>query len=450
MDVRVRCCGLGPNSFAADGSHIGESVVRNYLESKDYKLSIEGKLTMGYLTHRGRSLESLGASIGNPGIVKKVVGRDDAGLCVGENLPTFTHYVKEFYIEDVPGEGPFLMALVHIFDEKDFDHVAAENIRRLKGLIRSGVRLTCSLVVLSYWNDNGNGVDEAVRIKAIKSLDWTINPSFGPLARITEVIDDEDQREELTKTFSDIEKDFDFIKTQPKKEGEILVKTFSDLNSLGYSDVPKSSKVDGKFCVFKAKEFSSVCSVIETLEDAVVDTPILAEKLASEPAVVEEEQKEFSAATLRERIRYGNPDKFSPRVRLRRLYIDYKQVVKQMGGPEKIDPSTMKTMRSLFAADLNMLMAQITPDIVSSGKQINTVLGCSALGVVPRKAAQALQMPYRMAFMEINKTGKLTPARFAKIKEAYGEFIKAMSNEVFGSSPIPEGLENEAEQEEGK
>ena len=47
MDVRVRCCGLGPDKFAADGSHIGETVVRNYLESKDYKLSVEGKLTMG-------------------------------------------------------------------------------------------------------------------------------------------------------------------------------------------------------------------------------------------------------------------------------------------------------------------------------------------------------------------------------------------------------------------
>ena len=205
MDVRVRCCGIGPRCFAADGSHIGETAVRNYLESKEYALSIEGKLTMGYLTHRGRSLDVLPSSVGNPGI-KKVVGRDDAGLIVGENLPTFTHYVKEFYIEDVPGEGPWLCALVHIFDENQgFDEISIQNIKRLKALIRSGVRLTCSLVVLAFWSGEG-GIDECKSIKAIKSLDWTVNPSFGPLARITEVIDDEN-KDALTKEFSEIEND---------------------------------------------------------------------------------------------------------------------------------------------------------------------------------------------------------------------------------------------------
>ena len=57
MDVRVRCCSLTKN--AADGSLIGETVVKNYLESKEYKLSIDGKLTMGYLTHRGRSMDTI-------------------------------------------------------------------------------------------------------------------------------------------------------------------------------------------------------------------------------------------------------------------------------------------------------------------------------------------------------------------------------------------------------
>ena len=100
MDVRVRCCGLDKRHLAADNSYISEAVVREYLNSKDYKLSIEGKLTMGYLTHRGRNIESQPSSIGNPSQVKKMIGSDDTGLCVGENLPTFTHYVKEFYIEE--------------------------------------------------------------------------------------------------------------------------------------------------------------------------------------------------------------------------------------------------------------------------------------------------------------------------------------------------------------
>ena len=78
MDVRVRCCSL--TKPAADGSLIGETVVRNYLESDDYKKSIDGKLTLGYLTHRGRALESMPDTIGNVGVLKKTVGKDDAGL----------------------------------------------------------------------------------------------------------------------------------------------------------------------------------------------------------------------------------------------------------------------------------------------------------------------------------------------------------------------------------
>lgn len=430
MDVRVRCCGVGPNHFAADGSHIDKSVVEAYLQSKDYKLSIDGKLTLGYLTHRGRSIEFLPDSIGSAGL-KKVVGRDDAGLCVGDNLPTFTHYVKEFYIEDVPGEGPFLMALVHIFDENaGFDHIAAENIRRLKALIRSQVRLTCSLVVLAYWsNEAGNGVDECKKIKSIKSLDWTINPSFGPLARITEVIDDEDQKQELTKTFSDIESDADFIKSQPSKEGEVKVKVFSDLGAFGCADIAKTSKVDGKFCTFKVKEYSSVGSIVPVTE-------------TEQPVEVE---KEFSVATLKERIRYS---KFSTRMRFRRLIIEYKQVVKQMGGIEKIDPATLKSMKSLFMADIMEMMSAVTNDITKSGKQINTILGCSAFSKELRVAAQKLQIPYRLAFQELAKTGKLTPIRFQKLKEAYAEFAQAVQNEVFNGSPLSAELEKEIEEED--
>lgn len=159
-------------------------------------------------------------------------------------------------------------------------------------------------------------------------------------------------------------------------------------------------------------------------------------------------KKTFSVATLKERIRYNDPKKFSPRMRLRRLFLDYKQLVKQMGGAEKIDPETLKTMKSLFVSDLNMLVGNITKDI-KNGKQISTLLGCGSLGVVPRKAAQELQIPYRLAFIELEKTGKISPMRFQKIKDAYNKFIKAMTDEVFGSNPIPEGLEEQANKEEG-
>jgi fumarylacetoacetate (FAA) hydrolase family protein len=127
--------------------------------------------------------------------------------------------------------------------------------------------------------------------------------------------------------------------------------------------------------------------------------------------------------------------------------LEYKQLVKQAGGADKIDPETLKIMKSLFLSDINQIFSGLTTEILA-GKQINTLIGASSLGKGVRQAAQKLQLPYRMAFQEMQKTGKLTPMRFQKIKDAYTEFALSMVEEVFGNSQIPEGLEKELENEE--
>lgn len=426
MDVRVRCCSLTKN--AADGSLIGETVVRNYLESKEYKLSIDGKLTMGYLTHRGRSMDTMPSTIGNTATLKKVVGRDDAGLCVADGVPTFTHYVKEFYIENVPGEGPWLCALVHILDEDGFDPIAANNIKRLKALIRSGIKLTCSLVVVAYWDSQSSGVDICRQIKNIKSLDWTVNPSFGPLARITEVYDDkpdssnysDDEYDELVREFSEIEKDDVFVKTQPKN-GELKVKEFSDLNSFGLGDAAKTSKVDGVFTKLKVKEFSSV-GVIEIISEGDNIT------VKQEKSGVKE--KTFSVTSVKERVKEA---KLSPRERFRRLILDYKQVVKASGGVSKIDEETLKVMKSLFASDVLSIMQVVTP-MVLEGKNLVTLLNAGSLGVEVRKASQAMFIPYKQALAEAEKLGYVSKNKYQAIQTAYVTFIKSLQNFVFGTS----------------
>jgi len=445
MDVRVRCCSLTKN--AADGSLIGETVVKNYLESKEYKLSIDGKLTMGYLTHRGRSMDTMPSSIGNTATLKKVVGRDDAGLCVADGVPTFTHYVKEFYIENVPGEGPWLCALVHILDEDGFDDIAAANIKRLKALIRSGIKLTCSLVVVAYWDSQSSGVDICRQIKNIKSLDWTVNPSFGPLARITEVYDDkpdssnysdDEYYNELVREFSEIEKDDTFVKTQPKN-GELKVKEFSDLNQFGLGDAAKTSKVGGVFTKLKVKEFSSV-GVIEILPEEV--------EVAPSPRTSGVREKTFSVTSVKERVKEA---KLSPRERFRRLILDYKQVVKASGGAAKIDEPTLKVMKSLFASDVLSIMQVVTP-MVLEGKNLVTLLNAGALGVEVRKASQAMFIPYKQALAEADKLGYVSKNKYQAIQTAYTTFIKALQNFVFGtgSSSDVEISEENTEEEEGK
>lgn len=413
MEVKVRCCSL--IKPAADGSIIGETVVRNYLQSKEYQLSVDGKLTLGYLTHRGRNLECLPSNVNNPKL-KTCIGKDDSGLIVAEGVPTYTHYVKEFFIDNVEGEGPWLCAKVVIFNEKDFDGLAAENIKRLKALIRAGVKLTCSLVVLAFWDGNSSGIDVCKSIKAIKSLDWTVNPSFGPLARITEVIDDED----LQKEFSEIESDSTFIKSQPK-EGEIKVKVFSNLSEFG-SDLPKSSKIDGIFTKLKAKQFSTVCTINDVTELEVVEETV---------------EKDFSVVDIKERLREA---RLSPRMRFRKLYINYKQVVRQMGGVDKMDENTLKILKSLFTTDVLSIIKEITP-LVLQGKQINALIGASSLGKGPRQAAQTLQIPFRMAMKEAQKMGYLTKMRYEKLQSAYMDFVNSIIDDVFGNPTIPADME---------
>lgn len=430
MRVKVRCCSLTKN--AADGSIIPERVVRQYLASEDYKLSVEGHLTMGFLTHRGRSLELSPQEIGGAAI-KKVVGRDDSGLIVNQALPPFTHYVEEFFIETDPTDGDlWLMAWVKIFDEDGFDDITVQNIRRLKALIREKVALTCSLVVLAYWNSSTQGIDVAERIKSIKSLDWTVNPSFGPKARIIEVIDDKKEGEENedVKTFSEILDDPSFIKSQPKREGEIKVKTFSNLQEFGItSDTPKSSKINGQFTLLKIKEFSTVSKSL------VIDEEVPVEK-----------EKEFSVTSLRERLR---EKKYSPRQKFRLLVLNYRQLIRQSGGIEKMDQETVQALKSLFTTDLLDIMKEITPDIMA-GKNPGTLLGASSLGKGVRQTVQALFLPYRMALSEVTKTGAVSKNRYQKLQQTYVDFTNAMIEEVFGQKGVnpsePAGAEKVVEQ----
>lgn len=413
MRVKVRCCSL--TKPAADGSIIPEHVVRQYLASEDYKLSVEGHLTMGFLTHRGRSLELSPQDIGGAAI-KKVVGRDDTGLIVNQSLPAFTHYVEEFFIESDKEDGDlWLMAWVKIFDEDGFDYITVQNIKRLKALIREKVALTCSLVVLAYWNGSNSGTDIAERIKSIKSLDWTVNPSFGPKARIIEVIDEVKSDSESEKTFSEILDDPMYIKSQPKREGEVKVKTFSNLSEFGITnDTPKSSKINGKFTLFKIKEFSTVSTSL------IIDEEV--------PITVEEPvQKDFSVVALRDRLREA---KYSPRQRFRVLILSYKQLLKQQGGVEKIDPETLRILKSLFTTDILDIMKTITPDIMK-GKNPGTLLGASSLGKGVRQTVQKLFLPYKMAMTEVTKTGAISKARYQKIQEAYSDFTNAMIDEIF-------------------
>jgi hypothetical protein len=233
------------------------------------------------------------------------------------------------------------------------------------------------------------------------------------------------------------EKEFSIIEAQNyndvvSKEGTIKVKTFSDISGFDLKNTPKTSKIDGKFTTLKVKEFSCFGEV-----------SVLSEEV-QEPIQEIIEQKEFTQAQVRERLREA---KMSPRMYFRRVYLSYSQVVKSMGGISKIKEEDLKILKSMFTSDLLWILNQIQPEVLK-GKQINTLLGCSSISKSARQAAQTLQVPLRMAGIEVKKQGFLSKMRYQKLQSAYLEFVQSMIEGVFG--PNPEPIKEEPEDNENE
>lgn len=384
---------------ASDGSIINRHVIEEYLASDKYKTDISGRKMVGSLTHRCRNWST--QKVYDPSI-SRTVGKDDSLLTIGIASPT--HYVDKMWIDDSNG---WVYVKATLLDEEGLDEEAIQNIRRIKGLLKQGVLLGTSAVIVGYWSNDG-GKDTLVRVQSIKGFDYTTNPSWVD-STVEKVIDDNGE------VLADINAERAFSATSEEAE----VRTFSDLTGLDLDDVPKSSKVEGHFTSLKVKSFSFDSNV--RLVDEFINEP---------------EERVYSVATLKERVRYA---KFSPRQRFRRLFLEYKLFVRQNGGKGDMDPEMEKILRSMFMTDILDIFKTITGDIMK-GRQINTLIGASSLGKPIRDAAQKLQIPCRMAFNEMDKKGTVTPIRMKALQEAYLEFSKAMCNEVFSQDSIPEGL----------
>lgn len=419
MKVLCKILGLGDRYPASDGSIIPKQVMEEYLNSETYQKTIEQKTMISSLTHRCRNLSSV---FPDKPALKSTVGKDDAMLILGgnESVPTPTHVVTKLFI----GDDDWLYGEIEIFDPELFDNLAKENIKRLLGLLRSGCKVHTSAVVVAYWSQQKNGVDLCRKIQELRGVDVTMNSSWKD-SHIVEILEDENYEEEI-KNFSNVEAIIDY----EGKEGIVRAKCFSDLTGIS---APKSSKIDGRFTTLKAKSFSCI-------------NPITLENEVSQEIVSIPEEKTFSPAQVNERIRLS---KMSPRLRMRRLVLDYRQALKQQGGVEKISPESLKIMKSLFTQDLLGILQELTPQVVDSGKNLNALLGASSLGVEVRKATQKLQIPYRMALLESKKSGFVSKARYQKIQEAYNEFVKAVLDYVF-ETPTTQKLKEEEEEENGQ
>lgn len=386
---------------AADGSFIPYTVWEEYINSPEYKETIAAGTAFSCLTHATRDIKTMGSHM-SPAIAK-VVGKDDQMLLIESNRSPVARMTKMFI------DGDWVCIELEILDETGADDVMKKNICRLKSLLSQGCLLGVSLVVVAFWDAQaGSQGDIARKIHLIKGCDFTENPSQRG-ARVIDVYDSERSSILESKTFSETADNF-----IPK------VKTFSTSEFEELKGLPKTSKIDLHVTQLKVKEFSLPASFIF------------------------EDEKKFSVATVKERVRMA---KLNPRQNFRRLMIDYKQAVRAAGGVDKMDPEDVKIMKSLFHNDVLLIVSNIHNDIMA-GKQIATLIGASSISKNARTAAQKLQIPYRMAMVQSQKQGFVSKDRFQKIQDAYIVFVNSLSDEVFGQLPqklsepeTPEDLE---------
>lgn len=398
---------------AADSSMISAKVAQEYFASEKFKQALKDRKLFGTLTHMARNLQ---ACKNYTPALQKTIGKDDNLLL---DIP-MTHILTNAWLED---DG-WAYGEFEVLDKSNLDDEAVQKIKRLEGLLKNGCHIGLSCVIVGYWNSE-NGHDYLKKMVELKGADLTLNPSWKNAGIIS--IED-DQKEE--KTFSELDKEFVYS-PEDYKDTTIKVKQFS----VSGLDIPKSSKIDGLYTQLKVKEFSFNSDLIN-----IVDKEDNIEKQI--------EQKEFTQVSVKDRLREC---KMSPRMYFRRMIISYKQVVKSLGGADKIKEEDKKILQSLLTSDVLYILGQISSEVINKNKQINTILGCSSISKNLRISCQNMQIVYRMAGKEAQKMGFVSKMRYQKLQAAWNEFVKAVIDEVFGENHanIPSETEQELE-EEGK
>lgn len=136
MQFKVKL--LSFNEPASDSSRISREVVEQFMATDAYKNAIASHSLLGTMSHYPRNASSGTKNLSSA--ISKTVGKDDLLIIVGESAPT--HYITKLEC----GSDGWLYAYAKLLDEKEFDSQAAENIKRLKGLLKSGCLIGCSAV----------------------------------------------------------------------------------------------------------------------------------------------------------------------------------------------------------------------------------------------------------------------------------------------------------------
>lgn len=153
-------------SRASDNSLIPRSVVETYLQSEEYKNAIDRGLMIGTKTHRDRQLT---ASEGGE-LLKNVVGKDDNLLLKHSAISV----IEKIFLPEDPSDE-WVYAIQRFFNPDDMDEESAKSIRQIEGMIKNGVKISTSAVVIGYWNED----EVCEKLVQIRGNDVTLNPAFS-------------------------------------------------------------------------------------------------------------------------------------------------------------------------------------------------------------------------------------------------------------------------------
>lgn len=177
-------------------------------------------------------------------------------------------------------------------------------------------------------------------------------------------------------------------------------------------------------------------AVAEVKKDAVVDAsklqscgaglsyPFHPEDFKIDSVKLDSTQRQFSVATIQERLRVA---KLDPKMKFRLTIRDYQKYWNS--NKSKLDKTSAIQLRNMFLMDLSGIFTQVLP-MVGEGKMIAQLTGLNTISKDMNVVARELSVAYRRALKQ-SKTGGLPKSVLQPLQLKYNEFINKLIPQVF-------------------
>lgn len=144
------------------------------------------------------------------------------------------------------------------------------------------------------------------------------------------------------------------------------------------------------------------------------------------PKTEEAEIRQFSVATIQERLRLSS---MNPKIRFRMTIQDYKKYWRGSLNKIKAKPEMAKRLRNMFLVDLMGIFSEILP-YIQEGKQLATLIGVTSVTDGLTTSSRDLSTAYRKALNQ-SKTGQISKSVYTGLQAKYSEFVNLLIPQVF-------------------